>query len=141
MSKVILVKKSSLHILSLLGRLTGDFIQEDYILSNGYSNLDILAKRMKVLSISRDGFKKPVYTVFGGGDCSFIISLKDNSPLLNKDSHSQTTDLELLQNEILIKTLGLDLNDQDNIIYSNDIPGSLAAVDADQYIYMFILNT
>ena len=77
MNQAVMVQcEGTLHTLSLLDKLAKDFIQEDYILTNHEKNFHVICSRMDRLSQSKTGRRKPVYTLYSGGDCSFIISLK-----------------------------------------------------------------
>lgn len=67
MTKVALIKQCSLHPLSLLDRLTKNFMQEDFILYQDYHNLDILLNRMAALGQRADGSRRPVLAVYAGG--------------------------------------------------------------------------
>ncbi|ABO50889.1 hypothetical protein Dred_2379 [Desulforamulus reducens MI-1] len=134
MSKVLLIKESSLHPLSLLDRLTGYFVQEDYILSHGFSNLDVLLNRM--IALSQQGeHQKIVFTVYPGGDCSFINTMKETCPLLDSlQSNTPEKTLAFLYEYVLGTILGLTAEvQQQNIICSDDLPGALRDVDEGQY--------
>ncbi|GAB6180216.1 hypothetical protein JCM14036_15350 [Desulfotomaculum defluvii] len=139
MSKVLLIKKATLHPLSLLDRLTRDFIQEDYILTQEVNNLDILLNRMTTLS-QQGGIYRPVFTIYPGGDCSFINTMKENSAFMNSDkTHSADHILTFLLENILEPLLGLKQEEQnDNVSLMKDIPTALKSVDEGEYALGFI---
>ncbi|RYD03110.1 hypothetical protein N752_22115 [Desulforamulus aquiferis] len=127
-----------------MGRLAADFIQEDFILSRGNSNVEILMKRMQALSEGKSGIKLPVFAIYAGGDCVFIQTLKEGSPLitsLNNKLESTARDFELLKREVLPAVLGLNPEQlADSLDVSSDLAQALVAVDEDQYQYLFLLN-
>lgn len=139
MPQAILLKKTNLHPLSLLDRLTKDFLQEEYIFSQQFG-IDILLERMKTLSQKANG-AKPVFTLYSGGDCSFINSLKEQSSLLQTlPSQSDEQTLFVLKNAVLGSILGLSSEDQAHqLTYSEDLPAAIKATDEGNYAICFII--
>ena len=142
MAKIVLLKKAgSLHPLSILDRLTKDFLQEDYILSHGFTNLDVLLGRMKALSENSHNAPLPVFTLYPGGDCSFINTLKDKSSLLQKVANGEHSTLSLLKQVVLETILGFSQHEQADLIsYSDDLPAALQAVEDGQYALALIIH-
>ena len=144
MNQAVMVQyEGTLHPLSLLDKLAKDFIQEDYILTNHKENLDVLCSRMERLSQSKPGRRKPVYTLYSGGDCAFIVSLKETSPLMTEFAATppEERDQKVLAKFILQPLLELDTEKQThNLIYTKDLPAAIKTVDAGQYPYLFIFN-
>lgn len=139
MPQAILLKKANLHPLSLLDRLTRDFLQEEYIFSQQFG-LEILLERMKTLSQNAEG-AKPVFTVYPGGDCSFINTLKGQSPLLQSlPSQAEKQTLAIIKQVVLETILGLTTEDQAHqLTYSDDIPAAIKATDEGDYAMCFII--
>ncbi|MEG6520934.1 hypothetical protein [Desulfotomaculum sp. 1211_IL3151] len=138
MPKVLLVKKAALHPLSLLDRLTRNFVQEDYILSHGFANLDILFNRMATLSQQGRG-QKIVFTIYPGGDCSFINTMKDNSAFMDSSTAgSPDQTITFIQENILGVLLGLTQEEQQEIVSMEDVPAALKALDDGEYALGFI---
>ncbi|SHF36644.1 hypothetical protein [Desulforamulus putei] len=142
MAKAAFIKQSGMHPLSLLDRLTRNFMQEDFILYQEYRNLDLLLSRMESLSRRADGGKRPVFVLFAGGDCAFINTLKENSNLLQTISPGEKEQtLVVFQQEVLEGILGLSPREQaENVIYTEDLAAALQAVDDGQYSFVFLLN-
>lgn len=142
MAKAALIKQSGMHPLSLLDRLTRDFVQEDFILYQEYRNLDLLLSRIHALSRRADGEKRPVFVLFAGGDCSFINTLKEKSSLLQTISpNEKDKTLAVFKQEVLEGILGLEPREQgENVTYTEDLASALKAVDEAQYSFVFILN-
>lgn len=140
MTKAILIKNTPLHPLSLLDRLTKDFIQEDYIFSHDFNNSDILLKRMEALSHSSSGVKLPVITIYPGGDCSFINTLKEKSKLIENISNTNTLDRNLTVLKLGILEPVLGLSPTEDIETLDDIVSALKAVDQGGYEVVFIIN-
>lgn len=139
MPKVLLVKKAALHPLSLLDRLTRDFVQEDYILSHGFANLDILFKRMAALS-QQGGGQKIVFTLYPGGDCSFINTMKENSAFMaTSTAGSPDQAITFIQEYILGSLLGLTQEEQKEIVSMEDVAAALKAVDEEAFALGFIV--
>ena len=137
MTQAILLKKAKLHPLSLLDRLTKDFLQEEYIFSQQFGT-DILLDRMKTLSQSPMG-AKPVFTIYPGGDCSFINTLKEQSTILQ--SQTEASSLAVLKEAVLEKILGLSPEEQAlQLTYTEDLAAALKATDEGDYALCFILN-
>lgn len=146
MNQALLVQYTgNLHPLSLINNLAKDFVTEDFILTDDFKNLDVLSFRMAALSKTTAGTGTPVYTIYAGGDCAFIVSLKETSPLAaefdSSDPGSANRDKEIFTRAILIKELGLNAAEQpDSLIYTSDLPAALKAVDDGRYPYLFIFN-
>lgn len=143
MTKAVLIKNAgNLHPLSLLDRLTKDFVQEDYILAKDYKNLDVLFNRMATLSKASSGAIIPVFTIFAGGDCSFINILKETNVLLANANSSTPNDrtLDIIKRAILEDILGLKDELQQNLTFTDDIPAALKSVDEGQNQLVFIIN-
>ena len=137
---VLLTKAGNLHPLSILDRLTKDFVQEDYIFARGFANLDVLLSRMKTLSETAKDNKLPVFTMFPGGDCSFINTLKENSTLLTELQAGEQSTLTLLKEVVLPNILGLNQTEQAAAIsYWEDLPAALQAVEDGRYALAFII--
>ncbi|AQS59796.1 hypothetical protein [Desulforamulus ferrireducens] len=137
---VLLTKAGNLHPLSILDRLTKDFIQEDFIFSHGFTNFDILLNRMNTLSATSKGNMLPVLTMYPGGDCSFINTLKEKSNLLTEIKDDEQPTLSLLKEVILPGILGLNQADQaEAVSYSEDLPAALQAVEDGRYALAFII--
>lgn len=131
MPQAVLVKNAKLHPLSLLDRLTKDYLQEEYIFSQQFG-LDILLERMKSLSQSPAG-SKPVFTLYPGGDCSFINS--------HKKLTAPTSPLELLKQDVFDGLLGLSSEEQaQQIIYTEDLARAIKDTDQGSYALCFILH-
>ncbi|AEF94615.1 hypothetical protein Desca_1768 [Desulfotomaculum nigrificans CO-1-SRB] len=144
MKQGILVKQAAMHPLSLVDSLAKNFVQEDFILANNYDNLDVLAFRMNNLSRLPAGLTRPVYTIFAGGDCAFIVAMKENSSLLKPvaagAAEVKERDLKILKEVIFQGLLDLHPEQQDDFIITDDIKSALQSVDQGQYQYLFILN-
>ncbi|MEW6697258.1 MAG: hypothetical protein ACOY35_05810 [Bacillota bacterium] len=142
MAKAALVKDSSLHPLSLLDRLTKDFVQEDFILTDQYGNLDLLQSRMHALSQGAAVGSLPVFVLYAGGDCSFINTLKENSRLLETLSPGEKDkSLGVFKQVVLEGILGQNPQEQsENVTYTEDLAAALKDVEDGKYSLVFILN-
>lgn len=144
MNRVLLIKAAGLHPLSLVGRLAGNFFQEDFILARGNSNTNVLINRMKVLSRGSTGIEVPVYAIYAGGDCVFIQTMKEKSPLLaslESDLSPEQRDYEILTQDILQSVLGLNPEQLSaSLVQSTDLATALVEVEEDKYQYLFLLN-
>ncbi|CCO09193.1 hypothetical protein [Desulforamulus hydrothermalis] len=134
MTKVALIRQCSLHPLSLLDRLAKNFMQEDFILLQDYHNLDILLNRMAALGRRADGSRRPVLSVYAGGDCVFINTLKDSSSLGPQVAPEAEPSRALLEQEVLGGILNLSPQDRSaTVTYTQDPAAALKAVEDGQY--------